>query len=186
MVEALLTGRLLIAAPMLQDPNFVRTVVLLLDHSAGGALGLVLNRPTETAVDEPLPEWGGRAAEPPVVFVGGPVGLTSAICLARSVPDVLEADGWQPLFGRLGTLDVARTPDEVSVPIEGLRLFAGYAGWGAGQLEAEIEAGAWFVVDAEPDDAFDADPVRLWRRALARQPGALSAVANFPADLSVN
>ena len=186
MVDPGLTGRLLVAAPMLRDPNFVRTVVLILDHSAQGALGLVLNRPTATAVDEPLPHWGDRAAEPSVVFAGGPVGVTSAICLARAVPDGLEADGWQPLFGRLGTLDVARDPDELTLPIEGLRLFAGYAGWGAGQVEGEIEAGAWFVVDAEPDDAFDADPVQLRRRILARQDGVLSALANFPADLSVN
>jgi putative transcriptional regulator len=176
-------GRLLVASPSLHDPNFERTVILLLEHGEG-ALGVVLNRPSDTAIDEPLPAWRLQAAEPSVVFVGGPVG-EAAICLAHSRGSA-PADGWQQLFGDLGTLDVARDPDEVGVPVDGLRVFAGYAGWGAGQLEEEIAAGAWFVLDAEPEDAFSPDPAGLWRRVLRRQRGMLSTVANFPADLSVN
>jgi putative transcriptional regulator len=178
-----LTGRLLVAAPALRDPNFDRTVVLLLDHNDEGAVGLVLNRPSATAVDDALPQWGDRATEPSVVFVGGPVSPTSAICLAGAT--VPARDGWQPLFGSLGTLDLARDPDEVA-DIDWLRVFAGYAGWGAGQLEGEIAEGAWFVVDVQPGDAVCVQPGTLWRDVLRRQPGALAAVANFPADLAVN
>jgi len=185
MAEDRLTGRLLVASPVMRDPNFDRTVVLLLDHGDEGALGLVLNRPSDTAVDDPLPQWGGRAADPPVVFVGGPVAKASAICLARS-SDGDGSEGWQPLFGQLGTLDLALDPGDVGVPIDRLRVFAGYAGWGAGQLEGEIAAGAWFVVGAEAEDALSSDPAGLWRRILRRQRGVLASVANFPADLAVN
>lgn len=181
--DAEFTGRLLVATPSLHDPNFERTVILLLEHGEG-ALGVVLNRPSDTSIAEPLPMWRTQAAEPSVVFVGGPVG-EAAICLAHS-PRSGAGDGWQQLFGGLGTLDVALPPDEIGVPIDGLRVFAGYAGWGAGQLESEIDAGAWFVVDAEPGDAFSADPAGMWRRVLRRQRGILSTVANFPSDLSVN
>jgi len=180
-----LTGRLLVAAPNLGDPNFHRTVVLVLDHSEEGALGLVLNRPSATALAEPLPDWHDRAAPPAVVFVGGPVRPESAICIARS-DAVGGSDGWQPLFARLGTLDLGRPPAEVGVVIDRLRVFAGYAGWGSEQLEGEIAAGAWWVVDADPDDALDAEPRQLWRTVLRRQRGALAAIANFPADLTVN
>ncbi len=180
-----LRGRLAVASPALGDPNFARTVVLLLDHGDGGALGVVLNRPSETVIDDPLPQWRFMAAEPAVVFVGGPVSRTSAICLARSCqPD--GSTGWQPLFGRLGTLDLGLDPEEVGVPIERLRIFAGYTGWGPGQLEDEIAAGAWFVVTAEPEDALAPNPVGLWRQVLRRQRGTLSALANYPADLSLN
>jgi putative transcriptional regulator len=180
-----IAGRLLVATPSLRDPNFERTVVLLLDHSPDGALGVVLNRPTETAVDDPLPQWSAQVAEPAVVFVGGPVQPEAAIGLARC-PDPVEASGWQPLFGPLGTLDLASGPADVGVVIDGLRIFAGYAGWGPGQLETEIEAGAWFVVDAAPGDALSGEPKALWHAVLRRQPGLLSTVANFPADPAVN
>ncbi len=180
-----LAGRLLVATPSLRDPNFERTVVLLLDHGPDGALGLVLNRPSGTAVGDPLPQWGARAAEPAVVFVGGPVQPDSAIGLARS-ERAEAASGWQPLFDRLGTLDLGRAPGEIDAAIDALRVFAGYSGWGSGQLETEIEAGAWFVVDAAPGDALGAEPLGLWRRVLKRQKGLVSAIANFPPDLSVN
>lgn len=178
-----LSGRLLVASPSMHDPNFDRTVILVLEHGEG-ALGVVLNRPSETSIEDPLPLWRAQAAEPSVVFVGGPVG-EAAICLAHS-PRSGVGSGWQQLFAGLGTLDVALPPEEVGVPIDGLRVFAGYAGWGAGQLEAEIAAGAWFVVAAEPGDAFSPDPAGLWRRVLRRQRGMLSTVATFPSDLSVN
>jgi len=180
-----LAGKLLVASPALHDPNFDRTVVLVIEHGADGALGLVLNRPSDTEIGEPLPQWGRQAAEPTVVFVGGPVSRTSAIGLGRS-PEAGRAAGWQPLFGPLGTLDLGLDPDQVGVPIEHIRVFAGYAGWGPGQLEAEIDASGWFVVAAEAEDVLSADPRMLWRRVLRRQPRALAALANFPVDLSNN
>ena len=127
----------------------------------------------------------GWAAEPKVVFGGGPVQPTAAIALARAW-STEPAEGWRPLSGRLGTIDVSRTPADIEVAIEVVRVFAGYAGWSAGQLEGEIAEGAWYVVSARPDDCFVADPDRLWRHVLRRQGGRLALVSTFPADPRTN
>ena len=183
--DAPLNGRLLVATPVLGDPNFERTVVLVLEHADEGAVGLVLNRPSETEVCEPLPGWDEVTASPSVIFVGGPVEQKAVIGLARRGAADAE-DGWRPLVGGVGIVDLGRGPDDLVPAIEDLRLFAGYAGWGAGQLEDEIEVGAWWVVDAEPDDACSRRPERLWTTVLRRQPPRLALYADFPADPSVN
>jgi putative transcriptional regulator len=185
MAVASLKGRLLVANPLLPDPNCDRTVVLLLAHEDEGALGVVLNRPSDTEVDAPLPRWERLAASPSVVFVGGPVAPGAAICLAR-VPEGQHADGWIPLVGELGTLDLEQDPDDVVVGVAAIRVFAGYAGWGPGQLEQEIDAGAWFVLPAEPGDPMSDDPEQLWKRVLRRQGGRLALVAALPPDPSLN
>ena len=179
------TGRLLVAAPTMRDPNFDRSVVLVLEHSDEGALGVVLNRPTETDLFATLPRWEPLAADPTVVFVGGPVSPAAAICLARS-PVATETDGWKPLFDGLGTVDLNLDPEELDAPLEKVRVFAGYAGWSAGQLESEVEAGAWFIVDALPGDALSTRPQNLWPAVLRRQGGTLALVANFPDDPAMN
>ncbi len=184
MARERLAGMLLVATPVMRDPNFDHTVVLLLDHNDDGALGVVLNRPSGATVAGPLPAWMDRAAPPPVVFIGGPVSPGSAICLARS--GASGGDGWQPLFAGLGTVDLARGPEELGAAIEAVRVFAGYAGWGAAQLESEIEAGAWFVLPTKPGDALGDDPDGLWREVLRRQGGVVAAMATFPSELSVN
>ncbi len=184
MTEHTLTGRLLVATPVLGDPNFERTVVLVLEHGGEGAVGLVLNRPSETSVGEPLPEWDGVAAFPSVIFVGGPVAQGAVIGIARATGD-RSSEGWRPLLGSMGIVDLA-SPDEVPPGIEQLRLFAGYAGWGAGQLEAEIDAGAWWAVEALPDDALSPDPEGLWPEVLRRQRGRMAMFAHFPSDPSRN
>ena len=195
-----LKGRLLVANPAMPDPNFSRTVVLVLAHQGDGALGVVLNRPSDLDVDSPLPRWEKLVADPPVVFVGGPVAPSAAICLARvpdappgvagsEVPSVLDLEGlgaWMPLVGDLGTLDLDRDPDDLGIDVKAIRVFAGYAGWGPDQLEGEVEAGAWFVVDAEAGDALAGDPDQLWRRVLRRQGGRLALVASYPPDPSLN
>jgi putative transcriptional regulator len=180
-----MAGRLLVATPLLPDPNFDRTVVLLLAHSTEGALGVVLNRPSEMELDSPLPRWERLAADPPVVFVGGPVAPGAAICLAR-LPAGRPTAGWTPVTGELGTLDLEQDPDEVAEGVAQIRVFAGYAGWGPGQLEGEIAAGAWFVVAAEPGDAMAHDPGQLWKQVLRRQGADLALMAAFPADPSSN
>jgi len=176
---------LLVATPVLRDPNFDRTVVLLLDHNGEGALGVVLNRPSAMAVADPLPQWVAHATEPAVVFVGGPVSPGSAICLAHATGEV-EREGWQPLFEGLGTVDLSRSPGELAGAIGDLRVFAGYAGWGPGQLEGEVEAGAWWVTRPAPGDALSTDPGTLWRAILRRGGGAIAAMATYPKELSVN
>ena len=179
-----LKGRLLVATPGLSDPNFSRTVVLLIEHGDEGALGVVLNRPSELEVSEPLPAWADMAAQPPVVFVGGPVSPSSAICLGRVA--VVEGDDWEPVVGPLGAVDLNLEPEEVTPRPELVRVFAGYAGWGPRQLEAEILSGGWFVVDAEPDDVLSPEPGDLWSGVLRRQPGRLAMFANYPDDPSTN
>lgn len=184
--DAGLKGKLVVAQPSLLDPNFARTVVLILDHGEDGAVGVVLNRPTETGLSQALPQWERFAAQPNVVFVGGPVVEEgTAICLSRA-RKVTETEAWKPLIGGVGTLDVNRAPEEIGAEIEELRLFAGYAGWGKGQLEAEIAAGGWFVVDAKPVDGFTNDPAGLWRAVLGRQRGMLAWFANFPPHAGMN
>jgi putative transcriptional regulator len=178
-------GRLLVATPTLQDPNFSRTVVLMLEHSEEGALGVVLNRPSELALAEALPEWGDLAATPPVVFAGGPVSPESAIGLGRCDTDG-AVDGWAPVGLGVGTVDLGRAPRDLPVRVEEVRVFAGYAGWTSGQLDAELAVDGWFVVDADPLDAFAAQPDQLWTSILRRQRGRLAVFANAPPNPSVN
>jgi putative transcriptional regulator len=181
----MLRGKLLVAAPGLLDPNFFRTVVLLVEHNDEGAAGVVLNRPSETGLsDGPLSDWAVLAADPALVFVGGPVQPTAAVCLARAGPDG-SPDGWQQIIGPLGVIDMGRELSDVRA-LDRVRVFAGYAGWGPGQLEREIEEGAWYVLDADPNDALSSEPGGLWRFVLRRQGGKLSLVANFPADPNMN
>lgn len=180
-----LRGQLLVATPGLSDPNFFRTVVLVVEQGGEGAAGLVLNRPTETELGGPLDAWRGMAASPPLVFVGGPVSPDAAVCLARSAPEV-RPPGWEPVVDGLGVLDLSREADDVRAGVDRLRVFAGYAGWGPGQLEGELEQGSWYVLDADPEDALTSLPGGLWRFVLKRQGGKLALVANFPADPSMN
>ncbi len=195
MTAEALKGRLLVATPNLGDPNFERTVVLVLEHGDEGALGVVLNRPSELDVADPLPEWAGAAAHPPVVFIGGPVAPSAAVCLARLSND-RGARGWQPLVGPrgplrgrtgpVGTLDLDSDPDEIIPRVEDIRVFAGYAGWGPGQIEGEIAEGGWFVVDADAADPLSTSPEDLWAAVLRRQRGTLALFATYPADPSAN
>jgi len=177
-------GRLLIAEPMLGDPNFDRTVVLMIEHTDDGALGLVLNRPTDLAVAGALPAWDHIATDPAVLHVGGPVETQSGWCLAR----VLDVDhpGFVPVLGDLGLLDLELDPNDLPGWVSGVRLYAGYSGWGPGQLDEELAEDAWFVVDADPGDPFLADSDELWARILSRQPGHLRRLALFPPHPSFN
>jgi len=184
-----LAGRLLVATPVLSDPNFRRTVVLVVEHEAEqGTLGVVLNRPTRVLVDQVLEPWTDLATSPSVVFSGGPVAPNSALALAL-VPGTDEPVGWHPLDGapamaRLGLVDLDAPPGLLAPAVASLRVYAGYAGWGAGQLEAEISEGAWYVLPAEPGDAFCAEPEGLWPAVLRRQGGELAYMATYPDDPS--
>ena len=184
-------GRLLVASPVLGDPNFRRTVVLIVEHEeTQGTLGVVLNRPTEVAVGQVLEPWTELATDPSVVFSGGPVAPTSALALAL-VPGTDEPVGWHPLDGapamsRLGLVDLDAPPGLLAPAITRLRVYAGYAGWAAGQLEGEIDEGAWYVLPAEPADAFTGNPAVLWPAVLRRQGGELAYVATYPDDPTLN
>jgi putative transcriptional regulator len=182
-----MTGQLLVATPTLKDPNFDRTVVLLVAHEPSGALGVVLNRATEVPVAEVLGTWGELAGDPAVLFEGGPVQPESAICLARTRPMVKKrVNGFHQVAGALGTIDLSADPDRVRESVAGIRVFAGYSGWSPGQLEDEITSGSWFVFDALPGDPFVSRPDDLWAMVLRRQGDILAAVAHFPPDVSLN
>lgn len=183
-VPELLKGRLLVATPPLVDPNFDRSVVLLLEHGDDGALGIVLNRPSDTALESVLPEWYQHASEPGVVFSGGPVAPEAVIALARGGTDA--TDGWVTVLGPVGTVDIGRDPDELGLQLDALRVFVGYAGWSPGQLESELEQDAWFVVRTESGDPFSPNPDRLWHEVLRRQRGRLAMFANYPEDPTEN
>jgi putative transcriptional regulator len=184
-VAETLRGRLLVAAPGLRDPNFDRSVVLVVEHDADGALGLVLNRATATAVADVLPAWEPLAGDPPVVFAGGPVDGTAAICLGSTRPGVVNP-AVQAVTPTVGVVDLDADPALLTSDVAHVRVFAGYAGWGGGQLDEEVEADGWFVVDALPGDAFVAAPAGLWRAVLRRQPGRLALFSTFPDDPAHN
>ena len=178
-----LRGRLLVATPPLVDPNFDRTVVLVLEHGEEGAIGVVLNRPSDVELADTLPIWKPHAAAPTVVFVGGPVQPDALIALARGGQ---SSRGWVSILEELGTIDLGELPSHGVPAPDIVRVFVGYAGWSPGQLESELDAGAWFVVDADPADPFVPEPDRLWRDVLQRQRGRVRIFALCPEDPSVN
>ncbi|MFF2013384.1 YqgE/AlgH family protein [Streptomyces sp. NPDC058195] len=180
-----LTGRLLVATPALADPNFDRAVVLLLDHDEEGSLGVVLNRPTPVGVRDILMPWAGLTGEPDVVFQGGPVSLDSALGVAV-IPGDEGPLGWRRVYGAIGLVDLEAPPELLAAALGSLRIFAGYAGWGPGQLEAELAEGAWYVVESEPGDVSSPRPERLWRAVLRRQRSELAMIATYPDDPSLN
>jgi putative transcriptional regulator len=193
-----LVGRLLVASPQLGDPNFERTVVLMLDHGPEGALGVVLNRPTGLPVEEILEAWTDLASTSPpgVVFRGGPVSPDAVIGLARAASvgtdvtgtDEAEADGsrWRLVMDGVGTVDLTIAPADQPVPVAGIRMFAGYAGWSPDQLEDELAGGAWIILDAVVADVFTTDAEALWHDVLQRQGGKLALLAAYPPHPSVN
>jgi putative transcriptional regulator len=184
------SGRLLVATPLLTEDTFSRTVVQLLQHDeADGALGVIVNRPSHTPLSEVLPGWALLAPDPVTVFVGGPVQPSAAICLGRLSPTAPPPSEDEPTYVAvpgapwLGTVDLDA---EAADPVEEVRVFAGYAGWSAGQLEEEVDEGAWWVCDALPGDCFTPTPGHLWRDVLRRQGMPLALVASYPADPSMN
>jgi putative transcriptional regulator len=188
-LDVLRPGRLIVANPLLPDPNFDRTVVMLLAYGDEGALGVVLNRPSDTRLAAPLPRWEHLAASPRVVFVGGPVQHQAVICLARALGHPaasIPPQGWSAVLPEVGTLDLDLDPEGLQASLSHVRIFAGYAGWTAGQLEAEIGAGAWWILEASPDDAFCDDPDELWKQVLRRQGGSLALVSAYPDDPMLN
>jgi putative transcriptional regulator len=180
-----LTGRLLVATPALADPNFDRAVVLLLDHDEEGSLGVVLNRPTPVGVGDILESWADLTGEPDVVFQGGPVSLDSALGVAV-IPGEEGPLGWRRVYGAIGLVDLEAPPELLAAALGSLRIFAGYAGWGPGQLETELTEGAWYVVESEPGDVSSPRPAQLWRAVLRRQRSELAMIATYPDDPSLN
>jgi putative transcriptional regulator len=183
-------GMLLVATPDLLDPNFSDTVVLMLEVDGDGALGVVLNRPSPVPVADVLDPWVDVCAEPEVLFRGGPVSTEGALAVARLRDPDDPPVGFRvlddTLGGVVGLVDLDTPVELVSDSLSELRIFAGYAGWGAAQLAAEIEEGSWYVVPGEVPDLFRVDPTELKRDVLRRQPGELAWHSTRPVDPELN
>jgi putative transcriptional regulator len=178
--------RLLVAAPVLDDPEFFRTVVFLIEHDESGSIGVIINRPSRTPVGQILPDWQDVMNEPSVVFNGGPVQRDGALGLGRLSSATAAGNGLRAVSGGLALVDLDAEPQQVALGAQGLRVYAGHAGWAVGQLADEIAAGGWFVVSGGLDDVFSPHPGGLWRQVLRRQPPPLSLMSTYPVDVGLN
>jgi putative transcriptional regulator len=178
-----LQGQLLVASPTMADPNFARTVIAIANHDEDGALGIVLNRPSDTEVVEAVPELEGVVDGNEVVFVGVPVQPASIVVLAE-FEDPAEAAFL--VVGGIGLVSDRTGLERLDTVTARRRIFAGYAGWGPGQLESELEREDWIIEPALPEDVFSEAPVELWAQVLDRKGGQFRLLARMPADPSVN
>ncbi|NKU51885.1 YqgE/AlgH family protein [Rhodococcus hoagii] len=181
-------GTLLLSSTELFEPTFRRTVVYMLEHNDAGSLGVVLNRPSETSVQEVLPQWASLAAAPQALYIGGPVTRDAALCLAtvRAGVDVSGVPGLRRIDGRVVMVDLDADPEPIAAVIDGLRVFAGYAGWTIGQLDAEIDNDDWIVLSALASDVISPPRVDVWGQVLRRQPMPLALLATHPIDVDLN
>lgn len=177
-----LRGSLLISSGGLYDPNFRHTVVLIGEHNHDGALGVVLNRSLDVSVAEAVPPLAGLVPEGEALFQGGPVQPRSPILLARFArPELADL----LVFGSIGFLTGA-VPVEAASDIVRARVYAGYSGWGPGQLEAEMEQDSWIVDPAGEEDVFTDEPDLLWHRVLERKGPEYRQLSKMPYDPSMN
>jgi putative transcriptional regulator len=177
-----LQGSLLIAGASLLDPNFRRTVVLIGHHDEDGAVGVVLNRPSEVEVADAAPPLARLVEQGERLFIGGPVESAAAVVLA----DLEHPERANVVaFGSIGFLPEETGPEELG-EIRRARVFAGYAGWGPGQLEGELGEGSWIVEPAQPADVFTPDPDGLWGTVLRRKGPRFALLASMPFDPSMN
>jgi putative transcriptional regulator len=176
-------GKLLIAGPTLLDPNFWRTVVLVIEHTDEGALGLVLNRPSETTVGEAVPQLEELVDLEDQLFIGGPVQPSAVIVLAQFED---ATDAALIAFDDVGVLATGVSPEEIGAGVRTGRAFVGHAGWGPGQLDSELDRSDWILEPARREDAFSPEPRALWPEVLKRKGGSYALIARMPPDPSVN
>lgn len=177
-----LRGKLLISGGGLYDPNFRHTVVLIGEHNVDGAVGVVLNRPLDMTVEQAVPSLSGLVVPGDPLFQGGPVEPNQAVLVAEvDRPGLLDV----PVFGAVGFL-TGEVPSEVEPEVRNARVFVGHAGWGPGQLEAELETDSWIVEEAAAADVFTPSPEALWRHVLERKGPPYAALARIPFDPSMN
>jgi putative transcriptional regulator len=182
-MEGSTAGKLLIATPTMLDPNFHRTVLFMVEHTEDGALGLVLNRPTASAVADHVGHWATVAAAPPLIFVGGPVANEVAVGLAQDPGSPPE--DWHEALPGVGLIDLTTPPSDYG-GVGRARVFSGYAGWDASQLDFELSSGSWVVLSADTNTVFSPEPENLWREVLGRDSGLLRMYAHYPDDPRLN
>jgi putative transcriptional regulator len=177
-----LKGELLISSGGLYDPNFRHTVVLLGEHNEEGAVGVVLNRPLEATVEDAIPTLTDLVGPGELLYDGGPVEPRQAVLLAElSGPELVDV----PVFGSVGFL-TGEVPSFLESHVLRGRVFVGHAGWGPGQLEAEMDEDSWIVEPATEDDVFTRSPDDLWHDVLKRKGPPYDLVSRIPFDPSVN
>ena len=169
-------GCLLVATPQLEDPNFRRSVVLLLEHGAEGSLGVILNRPSDISTEQVLPGWVEGRGITPRCFLGGPVQTNALVAL---VPTSATWKGLTAVTEQIALLDIEEELDVAQEDRENVCLYLGYSGWSQGQLQVELEEGAWWVFESEPDDLIS-DPFQCWSRVLSRQNSPARLIALHP------
>ncbi|WP_124709429.1 YqgE/AlgH family protein [Gordonia insulae] len=181
-------GTLLLASTDLLEPTFARTVIYVMEHNDAGSLGVVLNRMSQTAVHNLLPQWSDLAATPRALYVGGPVKQDAALCLGvmKLGADATGYDALRPIDGRVVLVDLDGDPEELSEVLEGVRVFAGYSGWGIGQLDGELEQDSWMLASALARDLLAPTTTDLWAGVLRRQPWPTPLLASHPIDVSRN
>jgi putative transcriptional regulator len=182
-MEESLSGQLLLASPALLDPNFRRAVVLVGAHSEEGAMGVVLNRPSEITVGEAVPALEPAVDEQEPVYFGGPVQPSSIVLLGEFLD---PSPAGLLVLGRIGFPAPEAGIEELAQATARRRVFAGYAGWGEGQLDSELDQGDWIAHPALPDDVFTEAPDELWSTVMARKGGSYALIARMPVDPSVN
>lgn len=183
MMAQSLVGQLLLASPTLLDPNFSRSVVLIGIHNEDGAMGVVLNRASTMTVGDVVPQLQDAVGALEPVYVGGPVQSSSVVFLAEFLD---PAPAGLLVLGRIGFPAPDAGIEELAQATARRRVFAGHAGWGAGQLDAEIESGDWIADQAQPQDVFTEAPQELWSAVLTRKGGSYALLARMPLDPSVN
>jgi len=186
MTAEIVPGTVLVASVDTTDGVFDQCVVLIIDADDTGTIGVILNKYSPIDLDRALPAWSSLVSEPRVLFDGGPVSQQGAICLAAPLHGDEEPPGWRPLFDGVGLLNLD-TPVEIAHgAYSALRVFAGYSGWGPGQLATELDFGLWHVVSGTAQDPFDPDPLTLWRRVLRRQGGDLALLSTWTPEAECN
>lgn len=178
----------MIASTSLTGPTFARAVIYVIEHDQNGTLGVVLNRMSQAAVFNILPQWADLAASPRAVFIGGPVSTESAVCLgvAKTGVDVSTEPKLHQVTGRVCMVDLDADPEELEPVLSGVRIFAGYAGWDAGQLDDELADGSWLIASGLPSDLLAPATVDVWHEVLRRQQWPLPLLATYPADPLTN
>ena len=181
-------GMVLVAAPGMLSDEFARSVVLIVEHNNQLTFGVNLASRSDVAVFNVMPEWVPYVAKPQALYIGGPLNQQSVVGLGVTKPGVTIENHkqFQRLANRIVHVDLRIDPSELENLVEGIRLFAGYAEWGPGQLEAEIERGDWYVAPALVSDIIAGGSVDVWGDVMRRQPMPLPLFSTFPADISDN
>lgn len=166
--EAAGKGILLVASKAMRDPNFRQTVLLLADHGREGTIGVILNRPMQTGLDHLFPDTPGLRNGQDRLYFGGPVSRHALVFIYRAPSKANEALHVVDDIYMSMSADILAGLLRREAPTRDLRVFRGYAGWAAGQLKAEIAAGAWHVLKADPEVVFSTAPEKLWQEMIIR------------------